>query len=136
MTNLKAFTAVLFLTAALSGCHVNAVRNQTFLNKTDSSQVLTLEAKPSFYTRIIGRLHGVQMTGVYTLKTEKGTKSGQYTYVFDDATHEGQYIFHPEQGKRWEAKINPRGSFTDADGTVWMPQAVQVEARMLKKIGG
>ena len=136
MNTSKTLGAVCALTVLLSGCRRMEVTTETFVNKADSTQVLKLESQPSLKLAVIGRFHNVESAGVYTLKTDKGTKSGTYTYAFDDKKQEGQYIFHPEGGERWTGKLNPGGSFTDTNGSQWNPRQVKADTKVLSKAGG
>jgi hypothetical protein len=130
MKSLKALTAVCILAlTTLTGCQRKEVTTETFVNKADATQVLKLESQPSLKIDLIGRFHNVESAGVYTLKTEKGTISGTYTYVVDSKSKLRQYIFHPQEGDRWTAKLDSHGSFTDEKGDLWRIQQFKVDAK-------
>ena len=129
MNTSKTLGAVCALTVLLSGCRRMEVTTETFVNKADSTQVLKLESQPSLKLAVIGRFHNVEAAGVYTLKTDSGTISGAYTYVVDSKNKTRQYIFHPQEGERWTAKLDSKGSFTDAKGSLWRIQQFKLEAK-------
>ena len=119
-----------FALVALAGCQRTEVTTETYVNKADAKQVLKLESQPSLKLDLIGRFHGVESAGVYTLKNDKGTSSGSYTYVLDDAKKTRQYIFHPKQGERWVGRVESKGSFTDDKGSVWRIQQFKTEEQL------
>lgn len=139
MKNLKSLIAVCILSlTALTGCQRMEVTTETFVNKADATQVLRLESKPSLKVELVGRFHKVDSVGVYTLKTDSGTISGTYTYVVDRKKKTREYIFHPEEGNRWTAKLDSKGSFTDEKGSLWRIQKFKIDAKekVSFKVGG
>ena len=125
----RTLIVICILTMSLSGCQRMEVTTETFVKKADSKALLKLESQPSLKLALIGRFHNVEATGVYTLKTDSGTISGAYTYVVDSKNKVRQYIFHPKEGKRWEAKLDSKGSFTDEKGTLWRIQQFKLDAK-------
>ena len=101
------------------GCH-REVATGTYVNKADATQVIKMTPTPSMKNMFLGHFRDAQYAGVYTLTTDKGTKSGTFTFVLENKTQVGKYIFDPQEGENWTGTLNPSGSFTDAGGRVWV----------------
>ena len=109
-------------TVLLGGCQRTEITTETYINKSDSKQTLQLESRPSLKLQLLGRFHGVEMTGLYTQKSDTGTITGTYTYAVDSETKTRKYIFHPQEGESWTGKLHSDGSFEDARGSTWRIQ--------------
>ena len=134
--------AVVFVACLVfaTGCQQATVTRQTLVNQEHPDQTLKLESQPSMHVALLGRFHGVDSVGSYTMTTDTGTIRGTYTYVSKSKGDEG-YIFHPENGARWEVTLSEDGAFTDGNGNLWqlkevvLDQAPQMAEKHLVKVG-
>ena len=132
MKNLKSLIAICVLSlTALAGCQRMESTTESFVNKADDTQVLTLKSQPSLRYDWLGKSHNAEWAGEYTLKNNSGTISGTYTYVVDSGKKFRQYTFHPETGELWSAKVDSRGSFTDEKGNPWRIQQFRKDPKGL-----
>jgi hypothetical protein len=119
-------TATLILVAGLilAGCHGGSGEVR-YVNKSNPSESLTFNRAKSVKTKLIYTFHGVS-TGVYTLKTEKGTNSGSFS-------GDGERIKLWQDGSKADTvKINSDGSFDFANST-WTP-VPEVSQKTLKAL--
>jgi len=127
---------LLFATA----CQQAEITRQTFVNQHHTDQILKLESQTSQHVTLLGRFHGVDSVGSYTMTTDTGTIRGTYTYVSSSKGERG-YIFHPESGARWEVTLSEDGAFTDGNGDLWrlkeivVDQSPQMAEKHLVRVG-
>jgi hypothetical protein len=121
----------------LGACH-REVATDTYVNKADAAQVIKMTPTPSIKDKFLGHFRDARYVGVYTLTTDKGTKSGTYTFVLENKTQVGKYVFDPAEGENWTVTLNPSGSFTDAAGNVWGSQQAKADLKeqVIVKVGG
>jgi hypothetical protein len=136
MRRMMLCAVALLSSMALMGCN-REVATGTYVNKADATQVIKMTPTPSMKDKFLGHFRDARHTGVYTLTTEKGTKSGTYTFVLENKTQVGKYVFDPQEGENWTVTLNPSGSFTDAGGNVWGQQRkADSKEQVLHKVGG
>jgi len=121
---LQTATLILVSGLILAGCHAGSGEVR-YVNKTNSTEVLTFNRAKNVKTKLIYTFHGVS-NGTYTLKTATGTSSGEFS-------GDGERIkFRPATGEGQTVKINADGSFDFANVT-WKPTP-QVIEKSLKAI--
>jgi hypothetical protein len=112
-------TALIVLAGlTVTGCFAGPGETQ-YVNRTNSTEVLTLNRSRTVKTKLISTFHGTS-TGTYTLKTEKGTLSGSFSSDRDGIK------FRPQEGEPETVKIKSDGSFEYVH-TTWQPVPVRME---------
>ncbi len=111
--------AMLILVAGLFLAGCGSPGEVRYINRANSTEVLTLNRARTVKTKLISTFHGVS-NGTYTLKTEKGTFTGTYS------SDSKGIKFRLEEGKSVTSKIKDDGSFDFADGT-WQQAPVVME---------
>ena len=120
----------LMIAMLFAGCHSkgNAIPVGTFVNSSDSTQVLELKVDPSQTPNMflrIGMLVGAnkvfgKTVGVYTLKTNHGASAGTFVSVIPLRGAGGASVtLDPRDGKRWSLETESDGSLRDSLGNVW-----------------
>jgi hypothetical protein len=100
----------------------------TFVNQSDSSQMIQLTLDPSQTTNVFIRVSietGVnkyfgKSVGTYALTTSEGKSAGTFVWAKtprDGSLHE--VWFTTNDGKRWEMAVTPDGALLDSSGVPW-----------------
>jgi hypothetical protein len=120
----------LFALLLFSGCQSGAgtLPVGTFINRTDSSQVLQLTLDPSQTPNILLRVsietganrYFGKSVGSFVLKTDRAAVSGKFLWAKsprDGSLHE--VWFTADDGRTWEMNVLPDASLSDSAGVVW-----------------
>jgi hypothetical protein len=120
----RATTLILLAGFILTGCNSGAGEAR-FVNRTNSTETLTLNRDKKVMTKLISAVHDVSI-GSYTLKTAQGTTSGRFT-------SDGKGIkFKPAEGQAENVKFNDDGSFEFAHVS-WAPRT-DVDGKALRVV--
>jgi len=121
----------LFAGLLFSGCQsgTGKLPAGTFINRTDSSQVLQLTLDPSQTPNILLRVsietganrYFGKSVGRFVLKTDRAAAvSGKFLLAKsprDGSLHE--VWFTSDDGRTWEMNVLPDASLSDSPGVVW-----------------
>ena len=128
----------LLLLPLVSGCYSGSgpVPLGTFVNQSDSTQVLQLTLDPSQTWNPFIRMsietgankYVGKSVGTYTLKTKSQSSKGTFAYrviswgnsQLPEGVHE--VSFAAENGNTWTLAFNADGSFVDSSGVAWKRQ--------------
>jgi len=130
-------TQILFLVLVCVACLAALVilrpeaffSTQIFINEADMAQTLELRvnSRPNSVIPSVaeafsgGRFLGKQV-GLFELKTEQGTSTGQFVWMkgpaFGKPYSTQTLILRPTTGKEWSVKLTD-GSFQDGQGMTW-----------------
>jgi hypothetical protein len=115
----------------LSGCQAGAgpLPVGTFINRSDSSQMIQLTLDPSQTTNVFIRVsietgankYFGKSVGTYALTTSEGKSAG--TFVWAKSPRDGSLHdvwFTTKDGKRWEMAVTPDGALVDSSGVAWL----------------
>jgi hypothetical protein len=114
----------------LAGCQSGAgpLPVGTFINQSDSSQMIQLTLDPSQTTNVFIRVsietgankYFGKSVGTYALTTSHGKSGG--TFVWAKSPRDGslhEVWFTTQDGKRWEMSVMSDGSLMDSAGVLW-----------------
>ena len=120
----------LFALLLFSGCQSAAgtLPVGTFINRTDSSQVLQLTLDPSQTPNMLLRVsietganrYFGKSVGRFVLRTDRAAVSGKFLWAksLRDGTLHGVW-FTADDGRTWEMNVLPDASLLDSAGVVW-----------------
>ena len=121
---------LLLVSVSLAGCQSGAgpLPVGTFVNQSDSSQMIQLTLDPSQTTNVFIRVSietGVnkyfgKSVGTYALTTSQGKSAG--TFVWAKSPRDGslhEVWFTAQDGKRWDMAVTSDGSLMDSTGVAW-----------------
>jgi hypothetical protein len=129
----------LLLWPLLSGCQsgFSPLPVGTFINESDTSQVLELTLDPYQTRNVLIRIsiktgankYFGKSVGTYTLTTKHESSKGTFVYRViswegsrrDDSLHHKVW-FTAENGNTWTLAVQGDGSFVDSSGAAWKRQ--------------
>jgi len=103
----------------LTGCSANSVAAGKYVRKDDTSQILTLQSKPSRLFHLTGHFTGKLGGGNYSLQTASGTAEGTFSYVIEEGKDSAQFNLKSSDGTLWSLKEKDYGVLEDRDGHTW-----------------